>query len=367
LQYSEYFEFWPLMLSPLPMHIETAPAYELLMTLGVISDAEGREAYELNTRWFERVRQQASPALLARIESLTASDKPWAHLISLAYEAPRPRDVSAFLAYLEHIDAMELRLRFLGYYMRAVRRLTPPDVIMAAAVGNRQAQEAFLRTSFLDDDGWQQTLLAVLPLDAETTRASVCEILRGWNDRVFQALEGELMPILERDADSKEALRRTGSVERVMAAALPGFDYVPEPGLQQVLLIPSFVIRPQIHSLDHADTKIFVYSVADESIAAGSDAPHPRLLRLARALGDERRLRVLKRLTAGDWTLHELATHFGVSDTTMLHHLIILRGAGLVRVRGGAGKRYRLERHVLPEMGRLLESYLGPTETCDGD
>jgi DNA-binding transcriptional ArsR family regulator len=335
------------------------------MALGVVSDVEGRETYELDAAWFERVRQRASPELLAHIKALTASDKPWAHLVSLAYEAPPPRDVPAFLAQLDQTDAMEVRLRFLGYYVRAVRRLTPPDIIMAAAAGDRQAQESFLRTSFPGDGGWQETLRAVLPLDAETTKSQVLEILRSWHDQVFRSLEGEIMPILERDAESKLALLRAGSAERVLAAALPGFDYLPEPGLQRVLLIPSFVLRPQIHSLDHADTKIFVYSVADESIAAGSDAPNPRLLRLAKALGDERRLRILKRLTAEDLTLHELATHFGVSDTTMLHHLIILRGAGLVRVRGGAGKRYRLERHVIPEMGRLLQTYLGSMEDRD--
>jgi DNA-binding transcriptional ArsR family regulator len=167
------------------------------------------------------------------------------------------------------------------------------------------------------------------------------------------------MPILLRDAEHKQVAARLSPPERVIEAALPAYEYVPEPRIRRVLLIPSFVIRPEISTMELGETKIFVYPVADESIEAASDAPSPRLLRLARALGDERRLRILRRLTSGDFTLHELATHFEVSDTTMLHHLIILRSAGLVRLREAGGKRYRLERHTLPEMGRLLEAYLG--------
>jgi DNA-binding transcriptional ArsR family regulator len=258
--------------------------------------------------------------------------------------------------------AEEIRLRLLGYDVRYLRRLTPPDVIAAAAAGDESAQQEFLRTSEPDDEGWQAALRAVLPLDAEATKRRIMGILQDWYDQVFRARESRVMPILEREVERKQALARTLSRERMIEAALPGYDYLPEPGIRRLVLIPSLAVRPQIYSLDHAESKILVYGVTDDTLVAETDAPSPRLLRLAKALGDERRLRILKRLTAGERTLHELALDFGVSDTTMLHHLIILRAARLIRVQSGAGKRYRLERHVLPEMGALLQSYLDTDE-----
>lgn len=345
------------------VQVEAAPAYELLMTLAVMSDTSGREAYELDTGWYDAARRSASGDLLQQIDAWGGSDMLWAHLVSLAYESPPPRDVPAFLAHLTETDAMEVRLHLLGYYGRALRRLTPPHVIAAAAAGDRAAQDEFLRSSYPDDGGWQRALAAVIPLDAESTKRQALAILHGWNNKVFRAQEQALMAALQRDAESKQALLRTSSALEVLKVALPGYEYVPELRLQRVLLIPSLVVRPLIHTLDHADTRIFVYGVADESMVASSDTPHPRLMRLARALGDERRLRILRRLASGDCTLHELATHFGVRDTTLLHHLVILRGAGLVRVR--EGKRYHLERHAVPEMGRLLETYLDGAEDSD--
>lgn len=342
------------------VQIDTASAYELLMSLAVFSDLSGRQAYELERGWFEEARKSASPELLERIDGLAGSDMPWAHLLSLAHDCPPPRDVPRFLDRLAATGALEIRLHLLGYYVRHVRRMTPPDVILAAAEGDRAAQRELMHTSDPGDDGWQSSLRGLLALrDAEETKETILSILRDWHEQVFHRQEGIILPLLERDAESKRALARTQPAEKVVAAALPGYDYLPESGIEHVLLVPSFVIRPQIHGLDHGDTRIFVYSLADESLAAGGDAPNPRLVRLTRALGDERRLRVLKRLSAGDWTLHELATHFGVGDTTMLHHLIILRGAGLVRVSAGAGKRYELVRDEVPDVGALLETYLG--------
>jgi DNA-binding transcriptional ArsR family regulator len=93
-------------------------------------------------------------------------------------------------------------------------------------------------------------------------------------------------------------------------------------------------------------------------IGADDDAPPPRLVTLARALGDERRLRILRRLTAGSFTLQELADDFGVPKTTLLHHLVILRSAGLVRVEAGANGRYSVQPGTPAELHRLLDRYL---------
>jgi DNA-binding transcriptional ArsR family regulator len=347
------------------IEVQVAPAYELILSLGVLSDVEGRSLYEIGPGWFEAAQAAVGPDLLAAIEGFSGgSDKVWAHVLSLAYEMPPPREVPAFLESLETADAMEIRRRLLGFYTRHFRRATPPATIAAAAAGELEAQRQFLATSYPSDSPWQAALQALLPLDAQTTKARLLAILRDWHTRVFSAQEARLLPVLQRDVEARTALARTVPPERLIEIATNGWDFVPEPGIRHVLLIPSVLLRPVLHSFDHHDVHVICCPVADESLAAADDAPSPRLLRLLKALADERRLRILKRLTMGTYSLAELADHFGVGSTTLLHHMVVLRGAGLVRLHGGS-KRYTLRRGAFPDVADLLDRYLDGEEKGD--
>jgi DNA-binding transcriptional ArsR family regulator len=149
------------------------------------------------------------------------------------------------------------------------------------------------------------------------------------------------------------------SAEQLIEAAT-GWEYVPEPGIHRAVLIPSYVLRPWSTSGERADTRIFCYPVADESMTAESDTPPVRLVRLVKALADERRLRVVRRLAAGSYTLQEIADEFGVAKTTMQHHLTALRQAGLVRMRM-SDYRYSVRREVLDSLAELLFEYVNKT------
>jgi DNA-binding transcriptional ArsR family regulator len=346
------------------VEIEASPAYEFLMSLCVYSDREGdyEEGYEIGQAWFDSIRQKTSPALLETIEQFGFHrHEMWEHISALAYTCPPPRDVPTFLAFLQTIDPLELRLHMLGYYVRQHRRATPPEVIYAAATGDLEAQRKLMRSSFPDDANWQKTLRWILLLDAAAAKELLLEILRGWYDEVFREQEAQIMPILMRDVEARRALQATHSPEQVIEMCT-GWEYVPEPGIRRVLLIPSYVSRPYNGDAESGDTRIFFYPVADEHILADASAPPVHLLRLVKALGDERRLRLLKKLSTGAYTLQELADEFGVAKTTIHHHLIQLRSVGLVRMRM-SDKRYSLREDAVDHFGELLSRYLkGPFE-----
>jgi DNA-binding transcriptional ArsR family regulator len=331
------------------IQVDVSPAYELILSLATAGDIAGADTYE--------DPPSAPPALVREVRAFGGgSDKPWAHLLGFAYRCPPPRDVPAFLACLTDADPHELKLVLLGYYVRFIRRTTPAPVIEAAAGGDRVAQQEFLRTSLPSDEAWQAALATLLPLDAAEIKSRLLALIGRWNDEVWREKEPQLLPILRRDGEMKGAL----PAEAMLEASLPSYAYVPEPGVRHIVLVPSYVIRPEIHTFEQGETKFFAYPVADASLGVTGGAPSPQLVRLAKALGDERRLRVLKRLTSGAYTLQELADHFGVGNTTLLHHLITLRAAGLVRLRAeGAAKRYELRRETVARLGPLLEGYLG--------
>ena len=110
------------------------------------------------------------------------------------------------------------------------------------------------------------------------------------------------------------------------------------------------------------DVSVVCYPVADESLGVDHTAPPARLVRLHKALGDEKRLRILKRLAGGGATLQELADQVGLAKSSTHHHLVILRSAGLIRVTLEDDSRYTLRPEFIPEATRWLEAFLERSE-----
>ncbi|MCV0403525.1 MAG: helix-turn-helix domain-containing protein [Chloroflexi bacterium] len=339
--------------------IEVSAAYEMLSSLMAAFDEKEADTYEVGPEWMSEVRERAGDDLLDRIRQVSHADADtFVHLIGLAYETPAPRDVAAFLEHLRATDAHEILLHLVQFYARDIRRMTPPDVIRAAVAGDAAARDEFLRTSHPDWQPWTEYLRNVLSVDPEGYKQELVDVLQLWADRVFKPEALTIMPILERDAEAKRELMRTLPDDEFVTVATNGVEFAPRPGCDRVVMVPSFVQRPLVSHLEIGDILLIVYPVADESISAELDTPPQRLVRLSKALGDEKRLRILRSLADGEKTLMELADAFGVAKTTMHHHMIVLRSAGLVAV-GVNDKRYRLRHETVPDIGALLSGYLG--------
>jgi DNA-binding transcriptional ArsR family regulator len=189
-------------------------------------------------------------------------------------------------------------------------------------------------------------------------------VLREFDERVFAPQAASLMAVAERDAAEKRALLATEPPEHVIDAATRGWDYVPEPGIERVILVPSVVHRPFNTTADHHDTRIFCYAVSDESVVAGADDPPAFLVRRLKALADERRLRILRVLQRERRTLQELADEFGLPKTTIHHHLALLRAAGFIHLREDPSRqympfpRYTYRAEAVPRALEALGAYL---------
>lgn len=99
-----------------------------------------------------------------------------------------------------------------------------------------------------------------------------------------------------------------------------------------MVLVPSVVTRP-LSLVDSArGTLLVYYGMADDFITSDPEAPPSWLVRMYKALSDEKRLRIMRRLSEGETSLDELTEMLGLSNSTVHHHLSQLRGAGLIRV-----------------------------------
>ncbi len=345
--------------SPPALSIEAAPAYEFLHSIVVAFDAQDHDTYDVGPAWIDETRERAGDDLRARIDRVSFGDgDTFRHLIGLAYDTAPPRDVPAFLDHLRETDADEIRQHVVQFYARETRRMTPPATIRAAVAGDPDAQAEFLRTSHPEHGPWTDYLRGVLDVDPEPWKRDLIAVLEEWADRIWKPESVTIMPIVERDAEAKRDLQRELPLDRFVTAATNGVEFAPRPGVDRLVMIPSFVQRPLVGYIEFGEVLIIAYPVADESVSAETDAPPLRLVRLSKALADEKRLRILRALGEGEKTLMELAEAFGVAKTTMHHHMIVLRSAGLVSV-GVGSKRYRLRRETVPDVGALLSGYLG--------
>jgi len=98
----------------------------------------------------------------------------------------------------------------------------------------------------------------------------------------------------------------------------------------------------------------------DSSRICGSILPERRRGRtpapVFAALGDENRLRLLTRLSAGPLSISRLTEGSGITRQGVTKHLRVLSGAGLVRgTRRGKESVWQLERRRLNEARRSLD------------
>jgi DNA-binding transcriptional ArsR family regulator len=348
-----------------PVEIDMGLAYEFIDSLIVYHEHEWHESqceFEIGDAWFENVRTTCSRELLKDLERFTLQASSargilnsWSHLLGMVYDSPTPRDVSTFMAYLESLDPLEIRLYCLGYYQRSLRKVTPLDVILQAAEGNEEALEQFFSTSLPDSPIAQERMRRLVTSDGDAMKESLITLLWGWYEQVFHPQEAQIRPLLERDREAKCKLQATVSSETLIEMATNGLVFGPEAGVRKIVLVPSFFGRPWNEILAHQDVKLIVYPMADES--SDRSTPPAQLVRLYQALADERRLRILKLLKSRSYSLQEISDEFGVAKSTMHHHLGLLRTAGLIRIRDDE-KQYSLRQEMLSTVSALLENYL---------
>jgi DNA-binding transcriptional ArsR family regulator len=340
--------------------VDWGSAYELLLGLSVFSDIEPETSYAVGETWFDEVRVKAPKALRDDIQRLAVgSEHLFGYLIGLVPSLPEPT-VAALLEHVEQLDPIELRLWLLGYHLVAYREGVPHELIESAARGNKRAA-AQLKEAYGGerDVGAQRAreVEYVLSIPAREMKALLLRVLRGWNEVVFEPIADQILPLLQRSAESLRALAGTVSLERLVELTSPGISYAPEPGIKKLLLVPGFASRPWLVMTESDDTKIFCYGIDDET-AKGLDAPPDPMVKVYRALSDPSRLRLMKRLSQGRASLQELVDYLGLAKSTVHAHVLVLRTSGLIEVRL-SDKTYTLRREAAEEAHRLLKGFLG--------
>jgi DNA-binding transcriptional ArsR family regulator len=341
------------------VEIDVAEAAEVLMSIYAVADREAHDTFDLGAEWMQALLDSIPADLLAEIEAPElGSPKLVARLLGIVYETPRPRTFAAFLEQLERTGPIELRLHLLGHFDTSSRHVAT-GIAERAAHGDEEAIEAFLEALSEWTDK-HQAARRVLELDGDELKSRLLTVLPRWYEAVFAPHAEEWRVAAERDAEAKRALAVRHSPEQLVELATRGYQYSPPPTIQTIVFFPSWFMRPWVVLGEHRSTKIFCYPIA----AAPEEGTSPaELARVFKALGDEGRLKLLRRLADGPVKLSEAAGELGVTKSTAHHHLAILRQAGFVTIRDEDENVYSLRRDLLPQTGELLTAYLGSSRS----
>jgi DNA-binding transcriptional ArsR family regulator len=342
------------------VEFDVSEAAEVLMSICVIGDVDEYDTFDLGAAWLEEQRAAVPSDLLETVDRFAlGAGKVAGHLLGTVVDTPKPRTFAAFYELLAATDAHEIKLQLMGRYSGASSHLPAPDVTERAARGDAEAQEQFLEPLREYWDKYESAR-GLVEGDAEELKRQLVDFLPRWHELVFLPHEPEWREAAERDVEAKLAAAPGRTPQQLAELATRGYQYAPSPDIRKLVFFPSWWMRPWVILWEHNGAKIFGYPIAGGADAQ-TDSP-AEVARVYKALGDEGRLKLLRRLSEGPLMLSEAAAELGVAKSTAHHHLAILRQAGFVTVRDEDEKVYKL-RSDLPAAGELLGGYLGSSRS----
>ncbi|TKD69972.1 ArsR/SmtB family transcription factor [Pseudalkalibacillus hwajinpoensis] len=260
-----------------------SPVYELLLSFSLYSRQTFMKYLELGSKWPEKVEAFITPELKEAIklkENLFFEDL----MILLIEQSPVQNDITSFFDWLTAMSAGEI-----------YERVAP----------------------FLDNK-------KTLPTDLSFQRDRSITLLKAWNEQYFQQIDHEILKHLKQDAEEKvNSIEEHTSKEIVQQASR---FIIETDKITSICLIPAFHFQP-MSLVDQFKDKLYItYPVKNNQLQFDS------VLKMTKALGDEKRLKILQLLSKGPFTFTDIVSEIGMAKGNIHHHLSILRGVGLLNI-----------------------------------
>lgn len=346
----------------IPIEIEGTVSFEIPLTIwSAFTPKDPNTASELGEDWLADIRSSCDEELASELETLGGpSAHVWLAVSSLLLAAPHPHEPARVFEWLRSVGEQRLRRWILGYSSNDDQAL-----IEQAAQGDVEAVSALMR----DVEEHKAEVIDYLRwmVETEGLPERFASALERFRSDVFAEFEEEFAGAIARAAAARRAAPTRGSAKEVVEEVTSGIDFEIPLGITRVILVPSVLTRPLSLIDVYRSTLVVYYGIADEFIDSDPEAPPSWLVRTYKALSDERRLRILRRLSEGPASLDDLTEMLGLTKSTVHHHITLLRGAGLIRVHlseeKSREKSFSLREQSLTDATGYLDSYLMPSES----
>jgi DNA-binding transcriptional ArsR family regulator len=349
----------------IPIDVDGVGTYEIILTMWtVFNPEESGSGFDLGPEWLTRVREATPEDLGLELRALGGPHcSVWLGLLGLVAAAPHPHDPDRVVDWLGSINPQRLRRWLLDYAGESA----DPGLVEQGANGDMDAVRQIvssIKGGKLEEE-LQNHIVSLFEIPGEELRDRLVHTIRRFRSEVFSEHEETFTAAINRAAAAQRATSTRDSAKAVIEEVTNGLDYEIPLGVSRVTLVPSVVVKPLSLIDQYRDTLLVFYGMADEFIDSDPEAPPSWLVKTYKALSDERRLRILRRLSEEEASLDDLTTLLGLSKSTVHHHMSVLRGAGLVRVRirgskdePKESKTYALRTQALANAGAFLDTYI---------
>lgn len=239
------------------------------------------------------------------------------------------------------------------------------DVLYAWAYSRGPATTVLQFLDDLDSASIEDCFQQIDPLiqdftieEASRIKNSYNPLLRLWYEQYFRHVEHKILPLLIEDASEKKMLESKMDPISLIEYASGGVVFEDISDLKTIVLLPTVHNRP-INTYCFYKTMVIVQYPVDVPLE-DEDEPPMVLLRMTKALSDPTRLRLLRYVAHEPKSLWEMQSELNQSREMLMHHLMILRVAGLLRIhlRGEFNERFSIRPDGASELQMFLESYI---------
>ncbi|MDH3249551.1 MAG: helix-turn-helix domain-containing protein [Acidimicrobiia bacterium] len=347
---------------PFTVEIAVNPIFDLLLaTWSSRGEGEKTSSWSIGEEWLSDFRESIHPDIWSEFDMLSGeSEADWLLWLIIGLLAEEAAELEAVTDALDWLDSVDLRSMLLA-------NLCPgagSELIDCVAAGDETELERLLEHAEQVESSKEPSRDVMIEVLARLDTTRLVEALRAVNDTAFAGFADEWAPALARSADTVGMTLPGSQPQALIERITNGIDYEIPLGVTRLVLVPSVVIRPFSMVNDAGSGVVLAYPVDDEHLVDDPDAPPTWLVNYFKALGDPRRLKLLRRLELGPADLTELSDLIGMAKTSTFHHVGVLRSAGLVTVHIGGSNSgtYELRRQAFGDADGLLHKYLNLTE-----
>lgn len=330
------------------IQLDYSVLWECALGIAAVTNTPLIKTLEKPLDYWNEIKSTLSAELLESLDFVERNNT-WKAILQLLHRE-KFSNISEFTSYIFDIpndDFKYICLPFIGMEFQDIRQ--------EAAAGDEIAINE-MKVLTHDNPFFPRYIEFISKSNADDLKKHLISVMTGWYEAVIQKDIEKLDNILQVDFETKNAMVKKMTPEELVEWATGGVTYLPEPSVNNVLLIPQYIYRPWNIEADIEGTKVFYYPIANESISPYDKyTPNNFLILKHKALGDEVRMRIVKLLYEEDKTLQEITKQLNIGKSTIHHHLKILRAAKLVEI---SDLKYSLKKKSVELLAKELSLYL---------
>ncbi|EAO9488664.1 ArsR family transcriptional regulator, partial [Salmonella enterica] len=251
----------------LKLHI--SPVYDLLSSLMVYYKCS--KAFNLDNQWVKKVKNELDNDFITELDSISL---PFPLIALLIWRCPDTSKVDAIINWLDTLTAGEV-----------FEQVSP----------------------FLHED---------VPNEIGTIKKNAIHVFKQWYSAYYKNQESDIQKVLLQEKHRFEDHLRNFGPEKTVEMLCNGLIVEEHPELKEVILIPVYHTKPvNVIFDDFKGFMIILYPV--EAIEVHDSMPPNSLMRMTRALSDEKRLRILKILSSGNRSFSDLVQLTDLSKSNL--------------------------------------------------